>query len=146
MTDTPNVPDYLAPIAGARAWRLAPNLWAKMGGYLWSHFMNDWWVDGEEKVAVCDEGHEAPAEGCKCGVYAWLSPKHMERNGYTPRSHEHISGVIAAPPSRSYPPLILTSRYAPAHPRGASCMVCRVGATARRNSRHRRPTQWECQQ
>src|SRR3954469_21648207 len=93
MSDRP--PDYMAAIAGARAWRLAPTLWAQMGGYLWSHAMLNPWPDGEEIVAVCDDGHPAPAKGCSCGVYAWNDPNTMHRRRYAPTDHVHIAGVVA---------------------------------------------------
>ena len=88
-------PDYMAPIAGARAWRLAPSLWARMGGFLWSHAMINVWPDGEVKIAECDVGHPAPAKGCSCGVYAWYRPDIMHKRRYAPTSHEHIAGVVA---------------------------------------------------
>jgi len=88
-------PDYSRAIAGARAWRLAPTLWARMGGLLWSHAMLNAWTDREEKVAECDMGHPAPAEGCSCGVYAWQNVDVMRREGYAPKDHQHIAGVVA---------------------------------------------------
>ena len=88
-------PDYLAPIAGARAWRLAPNLMARTYGYLWSHAATTFWPDNEEMVGKCDSWHPAPAKGCSCGVYAWKSPALMHSNGYGPADHLHISGVVA---------------------------------------------------
>ena len=78
------VPDYLAPIAGARAWRLAPNLLAKMHGMLWSMAMLKVWPNGKEMVAECDSGHPAPARNCWCGVYAWINPSAMAKHGYMP--------------------------------------------------------------
>lgn len=89
------VPDYSAAIAGARSWRMAPTLWAKMGGLLWSHAMLNVWPDCEEIAAECDAGHPAPAEGCSCGVYAWQSAERLLRSPYAPQDHKHIAGVVA---------------------------------------------------
>ena len=88
-------PDYLAPLAGARSWKLPHNLWTMMGGCLWSAAMIHVWPDNEELVAKCDTGHKAPAPNCSCGVYAWFNPEIMQTNGYAPRDHTHISGVVA---------------------------------------------------
>jgi hypothetical protein len=69
--------NYILPagrVAGVRTWRLAPTLWAKMGGWLWSMTLSDCWRKGEEyewKEAQCDFGHEPPGEGCTCGIYAY---------------------------------------------------------------------------
>lgn len=93
MVDRP--PDYSAAIAGTRAWRLAPNLWARIGGHLWSHAMINVWPDAQEKVAECDRGYPAPAEGCHCGVYAWCNPELMHKHSYAPTDHKRIAGVVA---------------------------------------------------
>jgi hypothetical protein len=92
---TDRAPDYIGAIAGARAWRMAPSLWAKMGGLLWSHAMLNVWPDCEEIAAECDAGHPAPAEGCSCGVYAWQSAERLLRSPYAPQDHKHIAGVVA---------------------------------------------------
>ena len=89
------VPDYLAPIAGARAWKLAPSIWARMGGLLWSAAMINVWEDGKPHIAACDMGHPAPSPDCSCGVYAWVNPDAMKKSGYMPRDHEFIAGVVA---------------------------------------------------
>ena len=95
MEPSTPVPDYSAAIAGARAWRIAPTLWARMGGILWSHAMLNPWADGEEIVAVCDAGHPAPAPGCSCGVYAWETVKLLLQGPYAVKDHQHIAGVVA---------------------------------------------------
>jgi hypothetical protein len=87
-------PDYTSAIAGARAWRLAPNLWAKMGGFLWSKAMLNAWPNGREVLAECDVGHPAPAKGCMCGIWAWNDPETMHHRGYAPKDHSDISGVV----------------------------------------------------
>lgn len=89
------LPDYAAAIAGARAWRLAPSLWAKMEGLLWSTAMLHAWPDAGEAVARCDMGHPAPAKHCSCGVYAWNDPDTMYDRGYAPKHHTDIAGVVA---------------------------------------------------
>jgi len=90
------VPDYLAPIAGARSWRMAPTLLAKMNGILWSATMTHQWKDGEEQVAECSRhSHPAPAKGCTCGIYGWYTPELMHANGYGPTDFQHVSGVVA---------------------------------------------------
>src|SRR5215204_2955046 len=88
------IPDYSAAIAGARAWWLAPNLMARMHGYLWSHAMLKAWPIGKEMVAECDSGHPAPAKNCSCGVYAWKSADLLLGSGYVVHDHKHISGVV----------------------------------------------------
>ena len=93
------MPDYAAAIAGARAWKLPPNLWTMQLGPLWSHAMLHCWPkptdNGGEVVARCDAGHPAPAPDCSCGVYAWYNPGLMKLRGYAPGDSEHISGVVA---------------------------------------------------
>jgi len=89
------VPDYSQAIAGARAWQMAPTLWARTGGILWSMAMLNHWRDGEEIVAKCDAGHPAPAPACSCGIYAWRNVELMFQTGYNPSDHRVISGVVA---------------------------------------------------
>jgi hypothetical protein len=89
------VPDYMGEIAGARAWRMAPTLWAKMGGLIWAKVMTDRWIDGETKVAECERGHEVPHEGCSCGCYAWYTEDLLHRQKFAPTDHTTISGVVA---------------------------------------------------
>jgi hypothetical protein len=68
------IPDYMGRMAGVRSWKIAPTLWAKMGGWLWSAVNLGPWPDGEENVAVCETGHPTPAKGCSCGLYAFYDP------------------------------------------------------------------------
>jgi hypothetical protein len=94
-------PDYVGLVAGARAWRLANTMWARMGGYLWSWSMLDCWRKGEEwKPAECKQGHRIPGDDCKCGIWAFFDPELLlaewpgRRAGDEPS--ELVSGVIGA--------------------------------------------------
>jgi hypothetical protein len=93
--------NYILPagrVAGVRTWRLAPTLWAKMGGWLWSITLSDCWrrMDSdpafEWKEAKCDFGHSPPGEGCTCGIYAYHEPSGLGRMPMP----ESASGVIIA--------------------------------------------------
>jgi hypothetical protein len=77
--------DYILParrVAGVRPWRLAPTLWAQLGGWCWSLTLSDCWrklsagPEYEWKEAKCDFGHTPPGEGCTCGIYAYHAPSH----------------------------------------------------------------------
>lgn len=89
------VPDYMGEIAGVRAWRVAPTLWAKMGGLLWAKVQTDVWRDRETKVAQCESSHDVPHEDCSCGCYAWYTVEVMQRKKFIPTNHSTISGVVA---------------------------------------------------
>jgi len=90
------VPDYPAAIAGARAWRVAPNLWARQLGLLWSMAMTHPWENAKTIAARCErQDHEAPEENCSCGVYAWYTVDNLIAHGMRPMDHETISGVVA---------------------------------------------------
>lgn len=94
--DEAMAPDYVNRIAGVRSWRTAPTVWARMGGLLWSYSMMNPWPDGEEYVAACDQGHDAPQRGCMCGVWAWKNLEIMRRERMFPEDHTHVSGVVGA--------------------------------------------------
>jgi hypothetical protein len=74
VSEEVRIPDYMGRMAGVRSWKVAPTLWAKMGGWLWSAANLGPWPDGEENVAVCETGHPTPAKGCSCGLYAFYDP------------------------------------------------------------------------
>jgi hypothetical protein len=98
-TDT--VPDYFGLLAGARTWRLANTMWARMGGWLWSWSMLDCWRKGEEwKEAECREGHRIPGDNCACGIWAFFDPETMQarlRTSHGPgEPYEYVSGIIGA--------------------------------------------------
>ena len=88
-------PDYVGAIAGARAWRMAPTLWAKMGGILWAKVQTDVWPNAQMKIAECEHGHPVPDEHCSCGVYAWYDVDILRRKGFNPHDHTTIAGVVA---------------------------------------------------
>jgi hypothetical protein len=69
-------PDYINRVAGVRVWRVAPNLWANLGGILWAPNVKEPWPNGEEYEARCegDPDHKPPAEKCMCGVYGFYNP------------------------------------------------------------------------
>jgi hypothetical protein len=96
VSEEMRVPDYTNRIAGVRAWRVAPTLWAQMGGWLWSHAMLNPWPDGEENVAACDLGHDAPQKGCTCGLWAWFDYETLAREGYEPLHATHVAGIVGA--------------------------------------------------
>jgi hypothetical protein len=102
--------NYILPagrVAGVRTWRLAPTLWAKMGGWLWSLTLTDCWRRSdadpsfEWKDAKCDFGHTPPGEGCTCGIYAYHAPTRLTQTHIlTPTMPRQVlesaSGVIIA--------------------------------------------------
>jgi hypothetical protein len=96
-------PDYIARIAGVRIWRIAPNLWAQLGGLLWAPNVKEPWPTGEECVATCPgyPDHAPPAEGCSCGIYAFYNPALAAEGGYWPKEGGHlfnrlVAGVVGA--------------------------------------------------
>jgi hypothetical protein len=97
--------DYILParrVAGVRTWRLAPTLWAQLGGWCWSMTLSDCWRKGAEfewKEAQCDFGHTAPGSGCTCGIYAFHEPSQLlvkpgRQALATMQPLETVSGVI----------------------------------------------------
>jgi hypothetical protein len=69
-------PDFTHRIAGVRAWRVAPNLAARLGGLLWSANMLTAWRSHQELVANCSSyAHTPPQENCGCGVNAFYRPE-----------------------------------------------------------------------
>jgi len=81
-------PDYLNRAAGVRIWRVAPTLWAQLGGLLWAPGMKEPWpTTDREYVASCATfpDHAPPAEGCSCGFYAFYTPHLAEKGGYWPQ-------------------------------------------------------------
>jgi hypothetical protein len=91
------IPDYMGRLAGVRSWKIAPTLWAQMGGWLWSAAMLGPWEDGEETVAVCETGHPTPAKGCSCGLYAFYDTASGMPYSKSAKSEAGaISGVIGA--------------------------------------------------
>jgi hypothetical protein len=96
-------PDYLSRVAGVRSWRVAPNLWAQLGGLLWAPNVKEPWPVGEEYVATCpgDPDHASPAEGCSCGIYAFYTPDLADEGSYWPGEgvplyNRIVAGVVGA--------------------------------------------------
>jgi hypothetical protein len=96
-------PDYIQPVAGVRIWRVAPNLWAQLGGLLWAPGIREPWPTGEEFEAACNKNpdHVQPAEGCMCGIYAFYSPNLAIAGDYWPKSwrpnfNRLVAGVVGA--------------------------------------------------
>jgi hypothetical protein len=96
-------PDYLNRVAGVRIWRVAPNLWAQLGGLLWAPNIKEPWPMGEEYVATCPAApdHAPPADGCSCGIYAFYTPDLAQQGGYWPQEGARywdrlVAGVVGA--------------------------------------------------
>src|SRR5215213_4360699 len=94
-------PDYTARGAGVRIWRVAPNLWAQLGGLLWAPNVKEPWPVGEEYYASCPASpdHAPPEEACACGLYAFYTPPLAEEGGYWPREgapryNRLVAGVV----------------------------------------------------
>jgi len=102
MTEAKPAPDYINRGAGVRIWRVAPTLWAQLGGLLWAPGMKEPWPTTEkEHVASCQANpdHTPPAEGCDCGLYAFYNPRLAEEGGYwtyeaSPLYNRVVAGVI----------------------------------------------------
>ncbi len=99
----PSVPDYFERIAGVRIWRVAPNLWAQLGGLLWAPALKEPWPTGEEFIAHCSTvpDHVPPADGCMCGIYAFNTPQAAITGGYWPHEQRPyfnriVAGVVGA--------------------------------------------------
>jgi hypothetical protein len=76
-------PDYTNCVAAVRIWRVAPTLWAQLGGLLWAPAMREPWATGEEYYASCQSNPDhVPGEGCGCGLYAFYSPAMARAGGY----------------------------------------------------------------
>jgi hypothetical protein len=93
----PGAPDHIRPIAGVRTWRVAPNLWSRMGGLLWASAMMEPWTTGEDHVAHChmDPTHVPPVEGCTCGVYAYYDPLLVISGRGSLEDPRHVSGIVS---------------------------------------------------
>lgn len=66
-------PDYIEPIVGWRAWRVARD---RGGLVLLSGVYDVRWEPGRETSASCQAGgaHAAPGRRCRCGIYAVREP------------------------------------------------------------------------
>ncbi len=96
----PIVPDYTARVAGARSWRVANTMWARMGGLLWADAMLEPWPVGKEYEAACTASripHEVPGELCSCGIWAWYNPENLVSHwrGYNSEDCRRVSGIVS---------------------------------------------------
>ena len=93
-----NAPDSIHRVAGARSWRVANTLWAKLGGLLWADAMLEPWPVGKEYEATCSLSsvpHEIPSELCRCGIWAWYNPELLVTEWYAPEDYRHVSGIVS---------------------------------------------------
>ena len=94
-----NIPDYVAPIVGYRAWQWNCGGWNPHSAPLKS-FNDEWWSPGRALTATCTASfgwtpatgtevahgrHEAPLATCTCGIYAATSFDHLQDQGYLRR-------------------------------------------------------------
>jgi len=94
-----NIPDYVAPIVGYRAWQWNCTGWNPHSAPLKS-FNDEWWSPGRAIAATCNasfgwapvravevahERHEAPQAACTCGIYAAKSFGQLQDLGYLRR-------------------------------------------------------------
>src|SRR5215211_5613535 len=94
-------PDYVGRVAGARTWRVATTLWARMGGLLWAHNILEPWPTAREYEATCvgnvgNPDHVPPVAECSCGIWAFLNPSLLTTSGYGLEDPRHVSGVVSA--------------------------------------------------
>ena len=94
-----NIPDYVAPIVGYRAWQWNCGGWNPHSAPLKS-FNDEWWSPGHALAATCNASFgwapvrgaevvhgrdEAPQATCTCGIYAAKSFDHLRDQGYLKR-------------------------------------------------------------
>ncbi|HXY49459.1 MAG TPA: helix-turn-helix transcriptional regulator [Terriglobales bacterium] len=93
-----NIPDYVAPIVGYRAWQWNCTGWNPHSAPLKS-FNDEWWSPGRAIAATCNasfgwsergaevvhQRHEAPQAACTCGIYAAKSLDQLRDLGYLRR-------------------------------------------------------------
>jgi hypothetical protein len=103
-------PDYAAALVGWRSWAAVED---KSGLVLRSVVYESRWPPGERLVAACHhqpgsrllarllrlEPHEAPDEGCQCGIYAACAPDlalpYLGRLGLVRRAKSALIGRVA---------------------------------------------------
>jgi hypothetical protein len=104
------VPDLVEPIIGHRSWtvRVHPSGEPR----LCSPYRRSIWEPGRPETARCGigdwssplalrpvshapRGHDAPAEGCTCGVHAWVSEGKMLLDTADTRGLRAVSGGVA---------------------------------------------------
>ena len=78
-------PDLITAVIGFRQWRLRD-------GALWSLRAEDPWHRGVHTAHCPVQAHDAPANGCTCGIYAWYSPTPRGASALTP---DLVGGAVA---------------------------------------------------
>jgi len=71
------IPDYISPIVAYRVWQ-----WDAIG---LESLNNEQWFPGlalEASTSRCGKEHEAPKDGCACGIYAAKNFQHLVDIGY----------------------------------------------------------------
>jgi hypothetical protein len=80
-----SAPDLVTAVIGFRQWRLC-------GDELWSLRATERWRPGVHSAHCATHDHEAPANGCTCGIYAWYSPVPRGASALTP---DLVGGAVA---------------------------------------------------
>jgi hypothetical protein len=80
-----SAPDLITAVIGFRQWRLC-------GDELWSFHAAERWHRGVHTAHCPAHAHEAPANGCTCGIYAWYSPTPRGASALTP---DLVGGAVA---------------------------------------------------
>jgi hypothetical protein len=78
-------PDLVTAVIGFRQWRLR-------GSELWSLRATDRWHRGVQTARCDTAGHEAPVNGCTCGIHAWYGPPPRGASAATP---DLVAGAVA---------------------------------------------------
>jgi hypothetical protein len=78
-------PDLISAVIGFRQWRLC-------GDELWSSRATQRWGRGVHTAHCPTHAHDAPANGCTCGIYAWYSPTPRGASALTP---DLVAGAVA---------------------------------------------------
>ncbi|MFZ1996837.1 MAG: hypothetical protein WAU75_22170, partial [Solirubrobacteraceae bacterium] len=76
-----SAPDLVTAVIGFRQWRVR-------GDELWSFQAAERWQRGVHTAHCAAQAHEAPVNGCTCGIYAWYSP--------TPRGASALTADLVA--------------------------------------------------
>ena len=80
-----SAPDLISAVIGFRQWRLC-------GDELWSVRATERWRRGVHTARCLTHGHDAPANGCTCGIYARYSPTPRGASALTP---DLVGGAVA---------------------------------------------------
>jgi hypothetical protein len=78
-------PDLITAVIGFRQWRLH-------GDELWSFQADERWRRGVQTAHCPLHAHDAPANGCSCGIYAWYSPS---PRGASALTSDLVGGAVA---------------------------------------------------